>query len=148
MFSKMRGNTKRVQQQILHQSPSICVQAMPHSLDTLLSLALHPELLPEVADSGVIPRLLAIATHRMEGCAAMALQLVQEICTLPAGRVNVAREDGARALANLVQTAQPAVLSDPALHGVYNLGVFVCQHEPVCARNTQRTVGKLVSDSL
>lgn len=114
---------------------------MPHSLDTLLSLALHPELLLEVADSGVVPRLLAIATGRTEGCAPVALQLVQEICTLPAGRVNVAREDGARVLARLVQEEQPAALADPALHGRSSTGkqhlhvahcLLVCISEPFC----------------
>lgn len=99
---------------------------MPHSLDTLLSLALHPELLLEVADSGIVPRLLTIATHRTEGCAAVALQLVQEICTLPAGRVNVARDDGARVLARIVQGEQPAALADPALHGKMRGACCVC----------------------
>lgn len=105
---------------------------MPHSLDTLLSLALHSELLLEVADSGVVPRLLSIAMSNPEASAAVALQLLQEICTLPAGRVNVAREDGARLLARLVQGERPAALTDPALHGAWSMVNMVNMVNMLC----------------
>ncbi len=130
-------------QNFMHPPPTK-QQAMPHILDALLSLALTPDLLAEVTDSGVTPRLLTIVDRKLEGCAPVALQILQEMCTSPAGRALVAREGGAKVLAKMVHADEPVSVADPALTGMFCgevcgfclcgfcLGVFCLGYTYIC----------------